>query len=171
MKKTKFAVMAVIMAAAVALTVGCAKNDEVNDTAAADNTAVASVTDTAADAAPVSVTDTAAVTAFKTGTWACAEGVNYVFYEDGESGRNVNVADKMGVGFSYELSADGKCVFHMGSADDNTNATVEFIMGGDDTASITWENGDKTVLYFVKEDTSDDFADNYVMGEITGEDE
>ena len=70
-----------------------------------------------------------------------------------------------------ELGEDGNCVFHMGSADDETKATVEFILGGDDTASITWADGSKIVLYFVSEDTSDEFADTYVMGEITADGE
>ena len=138
MKKIMFAIMAVLMAAALVVTAGCGN---------------------------------AAANGFRTGTWASAEGVNYVFYEDGKGGRNVSVADGMGVGFEYELSRNGSCVFHMGSADDMTKATVEFIGGGDDTAAITWEDGSRMVLYFVSEDTSDEFADTYVMGEITGEDE
>ena len=149
MKKIMFAILAVLMVAVLALTAGCDRNAEKEDEA--------------------TVVTTAAPTAFRTGTWASKEGTNYVFYEDGKSGRNVNVGDGMGVGFEYELSADGCCVFHMGSADDSTKTTVEFIGGGNDTAAITWEDGSRTILMFVN-DRTDDFADTYVMGPVTGED-
>lgn len=133
MKQIRYALAAVFLVAAVALTAGCAKSE--------------------AETAP----------RFKPGTWASASGVNYVFYEDGESGRNVNVADGMGIAFAYEPDTDGNCVFHMGSVDDVTKATVVFAGGSEDRAAITWEDGSCIVLTFVSEDTSDEFADNYVL--------
>ena len=108
--------------------------------------------------------------AFNSGTWASKTGTNFVFYEDGKSGKTVNVADGEGIGFEYDVKKNGSCVFHMGSADDKTKATVEFLEGGDDTAAITWEDGSRIVLYFVSEDTSDEFADNFVFGQVTGND-
>lgn len=104
---------------------------------------------------------------FKTGTWTTSEGTNYVFYENGKDGKTVHVFDGVGLGFEYELDAEGKGVFHMGSADNITKVTVGFFDGGDDTAAINWEDGSRSVLMFVSEDTSDDFAYHYQMGQIT----
>lgn len=161
MKKTKIAVLAMLLVAVIALAAGCGKPEE---TPKEDTTAPV-VSDTVVSDSVVTKVS------FKTGTWATPEGTNYVFYEDGKGGRTINVADGMGVGFEYELTDDGACVFHMGSADDETKASVEFIEGSDETAAITWADGSRIVLYFVSEDTSDEFADTYVMGEITGEDD
>lgn len=104
---------------------------------------------------------------FKTGTWTTSEGTNYVFYKNGKDGKTVNVYEGIGLGFEYELDAEGKGVFHIGSADDITKVTVVFVGGGDDTAAINWEDGSRSVLMFVSSDTSDDFAYNYKMGQIT----
>ena len=153
MKRIVLIAMVLLLTAALVLVTGCQQ--------AAETT----VTDTGS----VSVSQTSAPTRFKTGTWACWEGVNYVFYGDGISGKNFSVADKMGIGFAYELNPDGSCVFHMGSSDDNTKATVEFMDGGDNTATITWEDGSRIVLMFISDDISDSFAESYIMGTPTAE--
>ena len=115
----------------------------------------------------VKVTDNKGGIHFKTGTWTTSEGRNYVFYENGKDGKTVNVFEGTGIGFEYELDAYGKGVFHMGSADDVTKVSVVFAGGGDDTVAIYWEDGSRSVLMFVSSDTSDNFAYNYKMGQIT----
>ena len=136
MKKIAIAAMAVLMIAAMALTAGC------GNTTAADD-AGSNVSDTT-----VVSQQAAAVTGFKPGVWK-NDTVMYVFDADGKGGRNETLADGMGVGFEYELAEDGTCVFHMGSADDNTKATVAF--ADEDNATITWESGDAIELQFVCE--------------------
>lgn len=106
---------------------------------------------------------------FKTGTWATSYGINYVFYENGKEGKTINVNTGVGIGFEYELDADGNGIFHIGSADDMTKVTVEFIDSDNNTAAINWEDGSRVVLMFVSEDISDDFSYSYKMGQITNE--
>lgn len=154
MKKFTFAIMTVLLVTAIAFTSGCGKTENKKDTSDVPT-----------------VTEKGAATRFKTGTWASDTGVNYVFYDDGKSGRSVTVADGMGVGFTYELDANGNCVFHMGSADDITKTTVEFIDGSDDIAAITFEDGSRLVFMFVDKNTSDEFADTYVLDGITASQE
>lgn len=108
----------------------CGGNNETNTT---ENTSTAS--------------ETYKATTFKAGTWT-GDAVEYTFYEDGKGGESVSTEDGMGIAFEYELNEDGSCVFHMGSVDDNTRATVEF--ADENTATITWENGSSVVLNFLK---------------------
>lgn len=157
MKKIRSALTALLMIAAIVFASGCAKQPEKSENPDAPPAKHEVETEVKGD------TETANAVHFKTGTWTSSFGVNYVFYEDGKSGRNVTVADGMGIGFTYELDEDGNCVFHMGSADDVTPASVEFFDGGDDTAAITWEDGSRMVLMFVDADTSDEFADHYTF--------
>lgn len=173
MKKTLYIGLALLLVAVIALAAGCNKAPEKGGES---EPSTASETESIPESAPESnpeesnePTSEPAVTGlhFKTGTWATKEGTNYVFYEDGKGGKTVNVAAATGLGFEYELDADGKGVFHMGSLEDETKVTVEFIEGGDDTAAINWEDGSQSVLLFVCEDISDDFAYHYLMDEVS----
>lgn len=139
MKKMNFIMTAVLLAAVALCLAGCAQAADPEVSSATPVSSVAS--------------EPAAVTAFQSGTWV-GDGVKYIFGEDGKSGRTVDAADGTGIGFEYELAADGSCVFHMGSVDDITKATVRFTDGGN-TASITWEDGSGIVLKFSGADTSE----------------
>ena len=180
MKKTLYIGLALLLVAVIALAAGCNKAPEKGgesepSTASETESIPESVPESLPESNPEESDESEAPTSepaatglhFKTGTWATKEGTNYVFYEDGKGGKTVNVAAATGLGFEYELDADGKGVFHMGSLEDETKVTVEFIEGGDDTAAINWENGSRSVLLFVSEDISDDFAYHYLMDEVS----
>ena len=187
MKKSWYILLALVTVAVIVLAAGCSqapeKGDEPGSSAIIESESVPEKSDESGSSAiiesesvpekgdesdaPISEPETGLH--FKTGTWETSSGTNYVFYEDGKGGKTVNVDRGIGLGFEYELDADGSGVFHMGSVDDMTKVTVEFIDGGDDAAAINWEDGSRTVLMFVSEDTSDDFSYNYKMGQITRE--
>ena len=148
MKKSVFVIIAVLLLSAVLFSAGCTKNEGPENTSAPQETQEQNV--------PESVSaEKSAPASFKPGTWASDAGVNYVFYEDGKSGKNINLADSMGIGFTYELNSDGSCIFHMGSVEDNTKATVKFSDGGD-TATIAFADGDVIVLKFAGANITED---------------
>lgn len=132
MKNIKIATLAVLVVAALILTVGCS-----GETAKEDPTAT--TTTTAAETE---------ITAFKAGTWD-NDGNIYTFEADGKSG-NVEYADGMGgVPFEYEIGEGSTIIFHMGSIDDNTPGTVDF--ADEDNATIILESGSSIVLKYVGE--------------------
>ena len=143
MKMMKFVMTAVLLAAVALCLAGCAQAADPEVSSAVPVSSVVSVSSAASEPA--------AVTGFKSGTWV-GDGVKYIFGEDGKSGRTMDAADGTGVGFEYELATDGSCVFHMGSIDDITKATVAFSDGGN-TAKITWEDGTGIILEFSGTDT------------------
>ena len=129
MKSFKIALLAALMVAALVITAGCAgetgKEEPTTTTTAAEVKA----------------------TTFKAGNWD-NDGNIYTFEADGKSG-SVEYADGMGgVPFEYEINADGSAVFHMGSVDDNTPATVKFT--DENNATITWEDGKAVELTFAE---------------------
>ena len=140
MKNIGYLLLAVLLVAVVALAAGCDKAPE-QKTEPDSSTASEPVT----------------VTTFKPGVWNSDADVQYIFYEDGKGGKTVSATDGMGLGFEYELAADGSCVFHMGSADQIDKATVEFT--DSDTATITWENGSKVFLQYVGKAADADNSD------------
>ena len=81
-----------------------------------------------------------AITKFKAGQWT-SNGVVYVFDKDGKSGEIID-----SVGFFYEINKDGSAVFHMGSIDDETKATVKFT--DEENATITWKTGGSVKLKY-----------------------
>ena len=90
MKKIKLLPVALLLAVAVVFAAGCQKTDK-------ESKSGASVT-----------SEKTANVGFKSGTWAGDDGVKYVFYADGKSGRNVSVSDGMGISFEYEFDVKGK---------------------------------------------------------------
>lgn len=156
MKKMRLVLMAVLLIAALILATGCGQTPAEPETAEPTETEITEDTgDTGTEEEPV--------LHFKSGTWITDTNENYVFYEDGEGGKTVNVADGTGLGFTYELSKDGSCVFHMGGVDDVTETNVEFIGGGDETVAITFEDGSRIVLYYADEDTTGEYAEKHIL--------
>ena len=164
MKKAFYILLALVSVSVIALATGCSKAPEsIDEPGTSANTETGSVSETGEETG-TPITDPTELH-FKTGTWATSEGTNFVFYENGKDGKTVSVTEQIALVFEYELNADGSGIFHIGSTDDTTKATVAFT-DGDRNAVINWEDGTRTELTFVSEDTSDDFVFHYVTEQI-----
>lgn len=105
-----------------------------------------------------SLTSTAAETPFKTGTWrgfsqADSKEQYYFFSDDG--GQVFGVEAHAGLPFAYDYE-NGRAVFHMGSADDNSPCTVE-VAGDGSAMTLKWDNGTTETLTYVSSKGVDDY--------------
>lgn len=104
---------------------------------------------------------------FKTGLWEVIEGEDitgwYYFSEDGTKCSYHDEDGMGGVSMDYEMQ-DGTYVFHIGSADDNTHATVTF--DGEEDAVIHWENGNSDKIRFVENTKYEDFDTTEGRGDV-----
>lgn len=88
---------------------------------------------------------------FKMGTWMSYDeekGQYYFFEKDGKTGTTASLENGMGLGFTYEKNED-KTVFHMGSDDMISSATVKVI--DEDNIKFEWEDGTTESLSFVSD--------------------
>ncbi|MBQ3817068.1 MAG: hypothetical protein II802_02205 [Clostridia bacterium] len=148
MKKIFTLILALVMISAFA---GCTVIKKTDDTNSAQT-----VTTDKADAD----SSNSKQVLFKSGTWASTTGSNYVFYEDGKGGKIINISENIGIGFEYEVTESGY-VFHIGSADDNSTAQVEFSEYNGESnnrADIIWEDGKTEVIVFGSDRTDDEFS-------------
>ncbi len=85
------------------------------------------------------VSEDEAVDTTLVGSWSDGDDLKYVFNVDG-SGSLTQVKADLSVSFQYELDAEnGKIVFHMGSAEDNTPASYSMTDGTHMT--LTYDDG------------------------------
>lgn len=99
-----------------------------------------------------------ATSPFQTGTWygfsqADNKEQYYFFTDDG--GQVFGVESHTGLPFSYDYE-NGRAVFHMGSADDNTPCTVE-VAGNGSAMTLKWDNGTTETLTYVSSKGVDDY--------------
>lgn len=107
--------------------------------------------------------ESGAETVFTPGTWLVGDGGQYFFFdEDGKSGSTRDWEHGIGVAFEYEY-ADGRAVFHMAAADDNTPCAVEIT--DPEHITLRWDDGGDTPLTYQGAGEIDFYSD-YELGEM-----
>lgn len=99
-------------------------------------------------------------TVFQAGTWlgTAEDGTQqyYFFADDGASGQTASLESGMGLGFAYEY-ADGKAVFHMGGADDQSPCTVE-VVNDSEHLTLQWEGRGAENLEYISSLGAEEFT-------------